>query len=168
MADLLSTLLVTGALVTLLGWRVDWIAPRWVAVAMGGAIVPDLGRISMLVEARTVEGLLGLPFAYHALETVGGVLLAAGVITVAFERSLWARVYGCLVAGGVVHLLLDGLRVYADGRASTWLLPVLPAYRPPTPNLFVSSDPAVLVATLAFAVLVFTADRRLVDDGIWR
>lgn len=167
MADLLSTLLLTGALITVLGWQVDWIAPRWVAVAMGGAVVPDLGRISILVEAKTVEGLLGVPFAYHAFETVGGVLLVAGVITVAFERSLWSRVYGCLVAGGVVHLVLDGLRVYADGRSSTWLFPVFPAYRPPTPNLFVSSDPAVLVAALAFAALVFGADRRMVGDGLW-
>lgn len=167
MADLLSTLLVTAAVLTVLGWRVPWIGPRWVAIAIGGAIIPDLGRLSLVVEATTVEGVLGLPFAYHAVETLGGVLLVAGLITVAFERSLWSRVYASLVGGGLVHLVLDSLRVYASGRAGEWLFPLVPGYRPPAPNLFVSSDPAVLGVAFVVAGGVLLTDRVIIADGVW-
>lgn len=167
MADLLSTVLAVVAVFTIAGWQVDWIAPRWIAIAMGGAIVPDLGRLSLLVDPPTVESLLGVPFGFHALETIGGLLLVAGAITVWFDRTLWARVYGLLVAGGLVHLGLDGLRVFADGYSGLWLFPLAPTVRPPSPGLFVSADPRVLLVAVLVAALVYGIDRIHVEDGVW-
>jgi hypothetical protein len=81
-----------------------------------------------------------------------------------FERRWWRRVYTLLVIGGGVHIVLDGLRVWADGRASQWLFPFLPSYRPPTPSLYVTSDPRVPALVIAVSLLVFAADRYTFGD----
>ena len=159
MADLLSHLLVAYALFTVASWRVEWLDHRWVVVGMGGAAIPDLVKIRILLDADTVAATAGVPFSYAPLSALGGVLLVAGLIALAFERDNWRRVYGLVVAGGLSALVGDGLRVYADGRASAWLYP-LSNWRPPTPSLYVSSDPLVLVAALVVAAVVFIVDRR--------
>lgn len=159
MADLLTHVLVAYALLTVASWWLDWLTARWIVIGTGGAIVPDLTRLDLLVDADTVGGLLGVPFTWAHLSTLGGVLLVCAVITVLFERDWWRRVFGLLVAGGLSSLVLDGLRVYADGRAGQWLFPFLPTYRPPTPGLYVSSDPLVLVVAVVVTALVIGVDR---------
>lgn len=158
MADLLTHVLVAYVLLTAASWRVDWLAPRWVVIGMGGACIPDLQKIDILLDADTVSAVLGIPFTYSVTSTLGGVALLAGAITLLFDRRWWPRVYSLLVTGGVAHVALDGLRVWADGRASQWLFPLLPSYRPPTPSLYVTSDPTVPALAIAVSLLVFAAD----------
>ena len=160
MADLLTHLLVPYILLTVASWRVDWLDQHWVVVGMGGAAIPDLVKIEIVLAERTVESIIGFPFSYDPLSTLGGVVLLAGVITVAFERRHWRRVFGLVTFGGLTSLLLDGMRVYADGRASAWLYPFT-NWRPPTPSLYVSSDPTVLVVALLVASAVAVLDRRM-------
>ncbi|GGK68660.1 hypothetical protein [Haloarcula sebkhae] len=160
MADLLTHLLVPYIFCTVASWRVDWLDQRWVVVGMGGAAIPDLMKIKIVLEERTVESILGFPFSYDPLSTLGGVLLLAGIIAVAFERRHWRPVFGLVTFGGLTSLLLDGMRVYADGRASAWLYPFT-SWRPPTPSLYVSSDPTVLVVALLAAGTVAVLDRRV-------
>ncbi len=159
MADLLTHLLAPYVLLTVASWRVDWIDQRWVVVGMGGAAIPDLVKTEIVLNEGIVETFLGVPFSYAPLSSLGGVLLVAGVITLAFEKRHWRRVFGLVTFGGATSLLLDGLRVYADGRASAYLYPVT-NLRPPTPNLYVSSDPRILVIILAIAGVVALVDRR--------
>ena len=159
MADLLTHLLVPYVLLTVASWRVDWLDQRWVVVGMGGAAIPDLVKTEIVLNEGIVETFLGVPFSYAPLSTLGGVLLVAGVITLAFEKHHWRRVFGLVTFGGVTSLLLDGLRVYADGRASAYLYPIT-NWRPPTPSLYVSSDPRVLVIALGIAGVVALVDRR--------
>ncbi|MGB9954481.1 hypothetical protein ACOZ4F_19005 [Haloarcula marismortui] len=163
MADLLTHLLAPYILLTVMSWRVDWLDQRWVVVGMGGAAIPDVVKVRIVVNEETVGALLGVPFTYMPLSTLGGVLLLAGLITVAFERRYWGRVFGLVTFGGLTSLLLDGLRVYADGRASAWLYPFT-NWRPPTPSLYVSSDPTVLVVALLAAGAVAVLDRRVRRD----
>ncbi|NHX39341.1 MULTISPECIES: metal-dependent hydrolase [Haloarcula] len=160
MADLLTHLLVTYILLTVASWRADWLDQRWVVVGMGGAAIPDLVKVGIVLNERVVEAFLGVPFSYMPVSTLGGVLLLAGVITVAFERRRWRRVFGLVTFGGLTSLLLDGMRVYADGRASAWLYPFT-NWRPPTPSLYVSSDPTVLVVALLAAGTVAVIDRQI-------
>ena len=162
MADLLSHLLVAYALFTVASWRVDWLDRRWVVVGTGGAAIPDLVKVRLVLDDATVERALAVPFSYVPLSTLGGVLLVAGLVALAFDRDRWRRVYGLVTAGGILSLLVDGLRVYADGRASAYLYP-LSNWRPPTPSLYVSSDPRVRVVALVVAAVVVAVDRRLVD-----
>lgn len=162
MADLLSHVLVAYALGTVAGWRLEWLSRRWIAVAMVGAVLPDLNRIGLFVNDPTVEAALGTPFAFDAIQTLGGVLVLAGIGALGFETHR-TRAYGLLLAGGISHLLFDAIKRYADGEAGTWLFPLTWA-RHPTPNLYVSSDPAVLLVAVSVALCVWVVDRRLVDD----
>jgi hypothetical protein len=166
-ADLLTGILVTSALLTAASWWLDRLRPPWIVVGLGGVAIPDLVKVRLLVDGSTVESLLGMPFSWGGIETIGGVALLAGAITMAFDRRWWPRVYSLLIAGGAVGLLLDGLRMFADGRSGTWLFPLLPTYRPPTPGLFVTSDLAVPAVAALAAALVFAADRYLVDRPTW-
>ncbi len=161
MADLLTHVLAAYALATAARWRLGF-DRRWVPPAMGGAALPDLVKLRLLVGPGTVESLLGLRFSYDAVPTLGGVLLLAGAVALAFDAP--RRAYGFVLLGGCSALVLDGLRVFADGRAGAYLYPVT-WWHPPTPGLYVSSDPRVLAVALAVAGAVALADRRLGPDG---
>lgn len=157
MADLLTHVLVAYALLTVASWRVDVITRPWVAVGMGGAAIPDLTRVDLVLDETAVEALLRSDFAYAPIGTLAGVLVIGAAITAAFERRYWRRAYAFLLFGGFSALVLDGLRVYADGRAGFWLYPLW--WRPPTPNLYVSSDPRVTALAILVAGAVFATDR---------
>jgi len=160
MADLLSHLLIAYGLLTVASWRLDWLARRWILVGVGGAAVPDLVKVDLLLDEDVVARSVGLPFEWEPLTTVGGIAVIAGLITLAFARRHWARAYILVLAGGFSSLLFDGLRVFADGRAGAWLYPFT-NWRPPPPRLYVSSDPRVLVVAVAVATVVTVVDRRL-------
>lgn len=164
MADLLTHVLVAYVLMTVASWRVEPIDQQWVVVAMGGAAIPDLVKVNVLVSARTVEHAVGIPFSYAPVSTLGGVVLVAGVIALAFGAGHRRRAYAFLVAGGGLSLVGDGLRTYADGTSSPWLYPFT-WWRPPTPSLYVSSDVRVVVVALVVAAVVFLLDRRPLRDG---
>jgi len=158
MPDLLSHVLLAYALLTVARWRVDRLTDEWVAVGVAGAAIPDLIKVEILVDSAVVSRALGVPFDVGAVGTLGGVLLVAGLIALAFGRR-WRPAYATLVAGGGASLCFDGLRAYAGGRAGFWLYPV--PWRPPTPSLYVSSDPTVLAAAVLVAAVVAVADRRI-------
>lgn len=155
MADLLTHVLFAYVLVTAARWRFD-VSRRWIPVAMGGAAIPDLSRVRLLVPEATVENALGLEFTYMPVESLAGLVLVGAAITLAFDRRYWRRAYTVLLFGGATSLLLDGMRVYADGHAGFWLYPI--PWRPPTANLYVSSDPRIPIAAVAVAVVVAILD----------
>lgn len=161
MADLLSHVLIVYALLTVVSWKVERVTSKWIAVAMGGAAIPDLTKAHILLKSFVIEETVGIPFDYSAVSTVGGVVLVAAVLTVAFDRDHWRRVYGYLLLGGTTSLVVDGLRVFADGRSTPWLFP-LTWWEPPTPSLYVSSDVRVAAITILTALAVF-----LLDSYLW-
>lgn len=162
MADLLTHVLVPYVLLTVLGWFVG-VPRRWTPVAMGGAVLPDLVKVGSVVDRVVVQEALGLPFSYAPVSSVGGVLVTAAGVTVLFERTAWARVYGLLVFGGGVSLVVDGARVFVDGAAGYWLYPVW--IRPPTPSLYVTSDYRVTITAVAVAGVVALLDGSSVTDS---
>jgi hypothetical protein len=161
-ADLLSHVLIAYALFTVASWLIGPLTGRWVAIGMGGAAIPDLVKLDLVLDARLIEQALNLPFSYAPISSLAGVLLLAGVITLLFAHER-RRVYTLLVTGGLLLLLVDGLRAYADGHASFWLYPLW--WRPPTPSLYVTSDSRVLASTLAVATVVALADRVVIDTA---
>lgn len=159
-ADLLSHALIAYALLTVASWGIEPLTHRWVAVGIGGAAIPDLVKLDIVLDDRLIEQVLNIPFSYAPISTLTGVLLIAGVITLLFTHDR-RRVYTLLVTGGLLSLLVDGLRAYADGYASVWLYPLW--WRPPTPSLYVTSDPRVLGAVLVVAGAVVLTDQYLID-----
>lgn len=162
MADLLSHVLLAYAGCTIVGWYRS-IPNRWIAVVMIGSILPDLNRVTLLVAAGTLEAVLGTPFDPDALSTLGGtvVLAAIGSMVVADRHR---RAFAALLAGGCSHLLVDALKAYADGNAGMWLYPLTWA-RHPTPSLYVSSEPWVLVVAVVLTVTVAELDRDVISMG---
>lgn len=157
MADLLSTVLMTYAAFTVASWWVEGLDQRWVVVAMGGAAIPDLVKIGILVDARTIENALGIPFDYSPVASLAGVVVVAAIIALFFGERWRRTAYAVLITGGGFSLVIDGLRVYADGFANFYLYPLW--IRPPTPSLFVSSDPVVLVVALLVSGVAVAIDR---------
>ena len=156
MADLLTHVLVPYVVLTVARWGVAF-SRRWVPVAMGGAAIPDLVKLQLLVDETVVQRVLGAPFEYVPISSLGGVVVIAAGITVLFDRSEWRRVYGFLVFGALTSLAVDGLRAFADGAASFWLYPLW--VRPVTPELYVSADTRVVAVTLVATVIVTAVDR---------
>ncbi|MFB6073465.1 MAG: hypothetical protein ABEJ89_00470 [Haloarculaceae archaeon] len=156
MADLLTHVLVPYVLLTVASWRVGWITDRWIAVGMGGAAIPDLVKIHVLIDDSTVASALGVPFSFDPISSIAGLVLLGGAIALLFGEYR-RRAFAFLAFGGATALALDGLRVFADGRSDFWLYPLW--WRPPTPSLYVTSNPLVLAVALVVAGGVFTVDR---------
>ncbi|MFC7076954.1 metal-dependent hydrolase [Haloarcula halophila] len=156
MAELLTHVLVPYVLLTIAGWRVEF-DRRWVPVAMGGAAIPDLSKIAIVLDSKTVEQAIGHGFTWSPISSLAGVLVIGAAISLLFGDRLRRRAYAALLFGGTSALVVDGLRVFADGRSNFWLYPIY--WRPPTPSLYVTSDSRVTVVAVSVAVAVFLLDR---------
>ena len=159
MPDLLAHALLAYTLAGVLSWRVDWLSPRYVTVAMAGAFVPDIVKIKLVVHSEVVAALVGLPFGWDALHTLGGsaVSVAVGVVLVADRER--RRVAALLGLGAASHLLADALLLTPSGRSYPLLWP-LSRLNPPTPGLYLSTDPAPMVVAAVAAGVVFVVSRR--------
>lgn len=161
MAEWLSHVLLAYAAFTVASWQIEWLDQRWVAVGVVGSILPDLSRLNLLVDNDTMTALLGVPFEWGGLHTLGGSILLAGVGALLFEgRRQQYRAFGLLVAGAFSHLIVDLPQKYADGQLLTnlYLFPVS-SWRGPTPGWYVSADRWVAVLSLGVALVVYLADR---------
>lgn len=158
MPDLLAHALIGYALGLLLSWRYDRPSPAHVTVVMAGAFVPDLSKARLFVPNRTVEAALGVPFDWFALHTAGGVLAAIAVGTAVVARAERVRVAALLSVGAGSHLLADGLLRKPSGHSYSMFWPVS-QYHPPTPGLYLSTQPDPTVAAAAFAGVVWLATR---------
>jgi membrane-bound metal-dependent hydrolase YbcI (DUF457 family) len=165
MGDLLSHVLFAFAAFTVAGWAVSWLDRRWVAVGMVGAILPDLDVLGAFLDGAVIGAALGVPFDWAAIHTLGGVLVVAAALALLFERSSQRRrAFGLLVAGGCSHLLIDGLKAWADGANGVSLYP-FSWWRNPTPGLYLAADRRVLVLAVLLAGGVWLVDRYLDPAG---
>lgn len=163
MTELLSHVLLAYTVFTIASWRVEWLTQRWVAVGMIGSLLPDLNRIGLFVTDTAIEATLEVPFGIGAIHTLGGVVLFAAIGSLVIADHL-KTTFGLLLAGGLSHLIVDSLKVWVDGAASAWLYP-LSWYRPPTPGLYMSSDPRVLAVVGIAAVGVALVDRGVIRSA---
>jgi hypothetical protein len=161
MADLLTHVLVAYVLLTVASWRVEAITTRWITIGMAGAAIPDLIKIQLLLPRGFVTDLVGIETSLAPISTFGGVLLIAGAIAVFFERERRVA-YAYLVGGGCTSLVVDGLRVFVTGRSGHWLYPFT-WWQPPTPSLYVTSDPRVPAIAVAVSLVVYVVDRSIAD-----
>lgn len=158
MPDLLTHALAAYVLATVLSWRYDWLTPPYVTATMAGAFVPDIVKIGLFVHPQVIVDLTGLPFTWQPLHYLGGVLLSVlvGVLVVVPRERL--RVFVLLGVGAASHLVLDGMLRTASGRSFPVFWP-LSQYRPPTPGLYLSTDPWPALVALTVAAVVWAATR---------
>jgi hypothetical protein len=161
MAEWVTHVLFAYVLFTVMSWFTGWIDQRWIAVAMIGSILPDLNRIELIASDELLTYLVGAPFAWWGIHTVGGVILLSGIGAFLFGTGSqrW-RAFLSLLGGALSHIVIDLPQRYADGYmiSSSYAFPV-PFPRLTTPGLYVSSDRWVVLVAICVAFVVFVSDR---------
>lgn len=127
-------------------------------VLMTGALIPDIYKIRLLVSGWHVGAVLDLPFSWVGISTAGGALVFVLIGVIIAEPSDRARVAGLLSIGAGSHLFTDALL-----RTPTWhsyaVLWPLTRYHPPTPGLYLSTDPWLPIVTGGVALLIWGLHR---------
>lgn len=169
MAEWVTHVSLAYALFTVVGWYVDWLDDKWIAVGIVGSILPDLNRLGLVVSGDTITAVTGVPFHWGGINSLGGALLLSAIGAMLFTTARQQRrSFLLLFSGALSHLLVDLPQPYADGRMLTnvYLFP-LSTWRPPTPGWYVSADRWVVVVALAIALSVFVIDhyRTTTTDG---
>lgn len=156
MPDLLSHTFIAYTLATLLALNYEWLTPQYVTVAMAGAFIPDIAKISLVVDGTHIAALINIPFSWFGIHTLGGSLIAALVGVVLVTTNERRRVFALLSLGAGSHLIADALLRKASGISYPLLWP-LTQYRPPTPGLYHSTDiwPSLLTGGIALATWWF-------------
>lgn len=156
MPDLLTHVLVGYSLGTLLVTQRGW-SQELTTVVMLGALLPDLTKIRLVLTDAQIEAIVGVPFSWQALHTLGGVLVTAAVGALLVGDTLRRRVFLLLLGGAVSHLILDSLLMKPSGYAGLPWWPVLTTALP-TPGLYVSYDrwPVLVAAGIALGVFLLT------------
>lgn len=160
MPDLLSHAFIAYALCTLLALRYRWLTPPYVTVGMAGAFVPDIAKVDLVVDHALVGNLLGVPFDWLGVHTLGGAAVAVLVGVTLAASEYRRRVAALLALGAGSHLAADALLLKASGRSYPVLWP-LTGYHPPTPGLYLSTDLWPSVATGALALVAWLLVRYL-------
>ncbi|MCL7418617.1 MAG: metal-dependent hydrolase [Halalkalicoccus sp.] len=163
MPDLLTHALAMYVVLTVASWRVEWLTPSFVTVGMMGAMIPDLTKVKLVVPSHRVESVLGVPFDWFALHTLGGSLVSVLIGTVLVPSKYRTRVLSLLALGAASHLLLDALLINPSGYSYALFWP-LTDYHPPTPGLYLSTDRWPALVAGALAALVWSRTRRLRAD----
>ena len=156
MPDLLTHVLVGYSLGTLLVTRRGW--PReMTTVVMLGALLPDFTKIQLVLTDAQVEALVGSPFSWGALHTLGGVLVTAAIGALLVGETLRRRVFVLLLGGAAAHLILDSLLVKPSGYAGLLWWPLLTTALP-TPGLYESYErwPVLVAGVFALGVFLLT------------
>jgi hypothetical protein len=158
MPDLLAHALIAYSAATLLSWRYDWLSPAYVTVAMAGAFIPDLTKVALVLSNSAMESLLGVPFSWFALHTVGGSLVSLAIGVVLVTTAERRRVAALLGLGAASHLLADAFLLTPSGRAYPLLWPLSYVHLP-IPGLYLSTDPEPMLVAAGVSVVVFVATR---------
>jgi len=157
--DLLTHVLAGYTLATALRVRFDWLSPAYVTVCMAGGLLPDTAKLYLVVPDAAIATLLGVPFSWHVLHTLGGVVVGVSVGGVLARRADRLRVVGLLSLGAGSHLAADGLLLTGSGHSKPMLWPLVRVGLP-TPGLYLSTEPTPLVVTGVAAVAVSLFVRR--------
>ncbi|SEW31558.1 metal-dependent hydrolase [Natrinema salifodinae] len=150
MPDLLTHVLVGYSIGTLLSFRYEHLQPSHVTLVLIGALSPDFTKIQLVIPDGVVELLVGLPFSWAPLHTLGGSLLVVLLGSLLVAPEYRRQAIALIAIGAVSHHVLDVALLTATGEAYAVFFPGS-TYRPPSPGLYLSSDrwPAVVAGTVA-------------------
>ena len=162
MPDLLSHAFIAYSIGLVLSWRYDWLDARYVTIVMAGAFIPDIAKIVLVLPSEYVAALLGVPFDWLGIHTLGGAVCCGLVGVVLVDPAERRRVGTLLSIGAGSHLFADALLLNAAGYSYPLLYP-LTSYAPPTPGVYLSSDiwPSLLTGAVALGLWVFSRRRTL-------
>lgn len=153
MPDLLAHVLIIYTACMILAWHFKWITQPYITVAMAGAMIPDLSKVSLLIPSWQIQQWLSLPFSWTALHTTGGILLSVLIGVTLVQEPYRERVAILLVFGAGSHLTADSLLISVSETPFPIFWPVT-IYTPPIPGIYLSTDPWPTAVAMFFAVAV--------------
>jgi membrane-bound metal-dependent hydrolase YbcI (DUF457 family) len=161
MPELLTHALAAYVVATVVSWRYERITPAFVALAMAGALSPDLNRADLVVPDATVETLLGIPWSWVPLHRLGGTLVVVAVVALLVMPKHRRLAFALLALGAGSHYLLDFFLYKPSGLTSPLLWP-LTDHRFAVNGFYLSTDrwPAAVAAVVAAGVRL--VDRRVI------
>lgn len=160
MPDLLTHVLIVYSGLTVLSWYSDRVAPAFIPVAMIGAIIPDLNRISVIIDPELIESLLGTHFTFLVIHRLGGTLALVGVGALLFAGEHRRTAFGYLFVGALTQYPLDALIQRANGLTPPYLYP-FSWWQAPAGNLYLSSDLWMAIPAIVLALAIWYFDRRV-------
>lgn len=157
--DVLTHVLVGYIVGTLLSIRYERLRRAHVTLVMVGALSPDFAKIDLAFPDEFVGYLLGVPFAWSPLHTLGGTIVVTGLLSLLFAPEYRRDVIALVAVGAATHHVLDLGLMTPTGYSYAAFWPFA-EFRPPAGGLYLSTDrwPA-LVAGLG-ALLVSALERR--------
>lgn len=162
MADVLTHVIAGYVIGTVLSFRYEWMRPAHVTLVMIGALSPDFVKIELFVPDMAVEAMLGLPFSWAPLHTVGGSIVVVLLGSLLLGPTYRWRALALFAIGAASHHALDVVLVTATGYSYAVFWP-LTEYRPPAGDLYLSSDRWPALVSGGLAVVVWFVDRRYFD-----
>lgn len=159
MPDVLTHVLIGYVLGMALAVRYKWVRAPHVTLVMLGALSPDFVKVALVVPGVTVESILGLPFSWLPLHTLGGNLVVIAVAALLVSPEYRKRAFLLMALGAASHHALDLLLLNASGYAYPVLWP-LTEYHPPAGMLYSSYDRWPVVVAAAIAVVVWQGYER--------
>ena len=123
------------------------------------ALSPDVIKISLVFPDEVVQTLLAVPFSWSPLHTLGGSVLVILLSSLLLASEYRRHVILLVLLGALSHHALDLALLNVSGYSYAVFWP-LTEYRPPSGDLYRSSDPWPALVTAAGAALVRVVDRR--------
>jgi membrane-bound metal-dependent hydrolase YbcI (DUF457 family) len=154
MPDLLAHAFLAYALLRALSWRYDWLRTPYVTAGMAGAFIPDIVKIQLLLPSPIVEATLGIPFSWSPIHRLGGTVICVLIGAVLVDETRRRKTLLVLSLGAASHLLADAFLTKASGRSFAILWP-LTRWQPPTPRLYLNTQPEPTIVTGVVAALVW-------------
>ncbi len=158
MPDLLAHAFLAYAILRVLSWRYDWLTTPYVTAGMAGAFIPDIVKIELLLPSAIVEAALGIPFSWSPVHRLGGTAVCVLIGAVLVDEARRRGALLVLSLGATSHLLADLLLAKASLRAFPVLWP-LTRWQPPTPGLYLSTQPEPTVVTGLLAAAIWSLSR---------
>lgn len=157
MPDWITHILVAWSLCTILGFKYKQFNPGNTAIAMIGALLPDMVKIYIPIQLFTGNDISVFVAPFHMPL---GSLILAGMFTLFFKEK--KIIYLFLVLGIVTHFALDLLMIYSGG--GIYLLYPL-SFNQWQMGLITYSDYQITILVLIFAVLVYGFSRFTISDA---
>lgn len=163
-ADVLTHVIVGYVIGMVLSFRYERMRPAHVTLVMLGALSPDFAKADLFVSDWVVQSLLGVPFSWSPLHTLGGTVVVVLLVSLLVAPEYRWHALALVAIGAASHHVLDLTLMSPTGRAYAVFWPFTD-YRPPAGGFYLSSDrwPALLAGTIA--ALVWGIDRYRRDEG---
>lgn len=158
MPDLLSHVLFAYAGATFAS-RYYPLTSAQTTACLVGAVLPDVSKLELFVDDSFGAALFGSPVNFLGWHTLAGIALSIVLTSLLVDERHRRPTVALVTAGAMGHVILDMFLRTASGLATYAIFWPMSGFRPQSPGLYLSGDPAVLLVAIVVAgAATLTAD----------